>query len=807
MARSCPHCAAQNSDRAKFCTTCGSSMQAGKYPAPKKILIQSRYEVEYEIKRGGMGCVYKARDIRLNTVVAVKKMLAGTMSAEEQRDAEMRFKREAELLSRLHHGGLPKVIDYFRDADPEKPSHNAHFLVMTFIEGKDLDTVIAARNQKPFPADKVVDFARQILKILCYLHGQNPPVIYRDMNPRNIMVKEGRVFLVDFGIARIFTPQQKATNIGTPGYAPIEQCKGFAEPRSDLYSLGVVMHYLLTGIDPEDPNKPPFSFLPLRKANPSLPEYLEEIITVLLADRCSDRPASAEMLLQMLDDGPQKKTILMSHQAAGTVLQPPFRNAATMTMPQRQQVCGDIFEAIRKSDGTAVQAFIASGLDINGKNKSGNTPLHCAAGMGRKEIVAILLAAGAYVNSRDRHNETPLHKAASAGRKETSEVLIANAAEIDAQDIRGATPLHRAVARGALKSVELLLSSGAYVNAKDNDGCSPLHRAAEKDRKDLAMILVNHGALVNDPDSDGWTPLHLAAYNGHRGVTLLLRREGANADVKNRSGDTASELAIRRGYREIDEILSQQGTQSSSQTRPGKIKTQAPPPRAGKAKVKTPPPKAGKAKAQIHPQQPRISNAQTSSPGPGAAKAQVPPPQAKNAPLQAHSPRAIKINAPAAVLPAFQHHSSPANLTPEILKQIERAGKYSDIFDAAGNNDIDAMKGFAARGADLNIRSKGGMTLLHIAALRGSRMIAEFVISKGADVNSKAANGWTPLHCEAWIGRAEILELLISNGADINARDLMGKTPLKTAQEKGHRRIVELLKKHGAKGGGFLGLW
>lgn len=770
-------------------------MHAAMSPAPKKILIQSRYEVEYEIKRGGMGCVYRARDIRLNTVVAVKKMLAGTMSAEGQRDAEMRFKREAELLSRLHHGGLPKVIDYFRDADPEKPSHDAHFLVMTFIEGKDLDTIIAARNKKPFPADKVIDFARQILKILCYLHGHNPPVIYRDMNPRNIMVKDGRVFLVDFGIARIFTPQQKATNIGTPGYAPIEQCKGFAEPRSDLYSLGVVMHYLLTGIDPEDPNKPPFSFLPLRKANPSLPQYLEEVITVLLADRCCDRPASAEMVLQMLDDGPQKKTILMSHQAAGTVLQPPFRNAATITMPQRQQVCGDIFEAIRKSDGTAVQAFIASGLDVNGKNKSGNTPLHCAAGMGRKEIAAILLAAGADVNSRDRHNETPLHKAASAGRKETSEVLIASAAEIDAQDIRGATPLHRAVVRGALKSVELLLSSGAYVNAKDNDGCSPLHRAAEKDRKDLVMILVNHGALVNDPDSDGWTPLHLAAYNGHKGVALLLWREGANADVKNRSGDTASELAIRMGYKEIDEILSRQGTQSSSQSKPGKTKTQAPPPRAGKVKVKTPPPRAGKAKAQIHPQQPgttkaqtssprpRTSVAQTSSPRPGAVKAQVSPPQAKNAP------------------------SSPVNLTPEILKQIERAGKYSDIFDAAGNNDIDAMKGFAARGADLNIRSKGGMTLLHIAALRGSRMIAEFVISKGADVNSKAANGWTPLHCEAWIGRTEIMELLISNGADINARDIMGKTPLKTAQEKGHKRIVELLKNYGAKGGGFLGLW
>jgi len=754
MAGNCPQCAAQNSDKAKFCTTCGSSMQAAKSPASNKVLIQSRYEVECEIKRGGMGCVYRARDIRLNIAVAVKKMLTGTMSAEQHRDAEMRFKREAELLSRLHHSGLPKVIDYFRDADPEKPSHNAHFLVMTFIDGKDLDTIIAARNQKPFPADKVIDFACQILKILNYLHRQNPPVIYRDMNPRNIMVKDGRVFLVDFGIARIFTSRQKATSIGTPGYAPIEQCKGFAEPRSDLYSLGVVMHYLLTGIDPEDPGKPPFSFAPLKKANTSVPDYLEEVITALLADRCGDRPTSAEMVLQMLDDGLHKKTALISHQSAGTVLQPPLLSSATFTLPRCGKVCGDIFEAIRKSDANAVKAFIASGLDINDKNKSGNTPLHYAAGMGRREIVAILLASGAFVNSRDRQNETPLHKAASAGRKETAEVLIASSAEIDAQDIRGATPLHRAVARGALKSVLLLLSGGAYVNAKDNDGCSPLHRAAEKNRKDMVVILVNHGALINDPDSDGWTPLHLAAYNGHKEVTLLLRREGANTGAKNRSGDTPAELAVRMGYREIHEILSMKEAQSSSQPKPGRKKTQPHPPGAGKTK------------ARIHPSRPGTS--------------------------------AVKMS---------QHHSSPASLTPEILKQIERAGKYSDIFDAAGNNDMDALKGFAARGADFNARSKGGMSLLHIAALRGSRMIAEFVISRGADVNSKAANGWTPLHCEAWIGRTEITDLLISYGADINARDMMGKTPLKTAQEKGHRKNVELLKSYGAKGGGFLGLW
>ncbi|MHC9544717.1 MAG: protein kinase [Vulcanimicrobiota bacterium] len=306
MARFCHHCNTRNSDRAKFCVSCGASMKRNAAASSSLPLIQNRYEIEAKLKEGGMGCIYRARDLRLNTVVAVKKMLSRTVSAQEQRDAEMRFKREAELLSKLHHGGLPKVIDYFRDADPEKPSNNAHFLVMTFIEGKDLDTIIAAKNQKPFPADKVIDFARQILQILNYLHSQNPPVIYRDLNPRNIMVREGKIVLVDFGIARVFTPQKKATMIGTPGYAPIEQHKGYAEPRSDLYALGAVMHYLLTGQDPEDPGRPSFSFDLVKKINKSVPDWLEALIASLLEDRCDARPSSTAVALDMLEKGPSK---------------------------------------------------------------------------------------------------------------------------------------------------------------------------------------------------------------------------------------------------------------------------------------------------------------------------------------------------------------------------------------------------------------------------------------------------------------------------------------------------------------------
>jgi serine/threonine protein kinase len=155
-----------------------------------------------------------------------------------------------------------------------------------------------------------MDYFLQILDILQYLHTQNPPLIYRDLNPRNVMVSSGRIFLVDFGIARVFTPHEKGTAIGTPGYAPPEQYKGFAGPRSDLYSLGVMMHYLITGIDPESSTDTLFSFVPVRQVNPEVPEYLEKVIMSMVDLVPERRPSSAGETAQMIRAGQEQPGLL-----------------------------------------------------------------------------------------------------------------------------------------------------------------------------------------------------------------------------------------------------------------------------------------------------------------------------------------------------------------------------------------------------------------------------------------------------------------------------------------------------------------
>ena len=122
----------------------------------------------------------------------------------------------------------------------------------------------------------------QVLATLEYLHELEPPVIYRDLKPSNVMLTPGgQAKLIDFGIARHFAPLTNATMIGTQGYAPPEQYRGRVEIRSDLYALGATMHQALSGRDPA--NEPPFSFPPLRKLCPDLNPALAALVDQALA--------------------------------------------------------------------------------------------------------------------------------------------------------------------------------------------------------------------------------------------------------------------------------------------------------------------------------------------------------------------------------------------------------------------------------------------------------------------------------------------------------------------------------------------
>ncbi|MHC9537914.1 MAG: ankyrin repeat domain-containing protein [Vulcanimicrobiota bacterium] len=558
-------------------------------PQPAKnstVLLAGRYETICTIKSGAMGSIYRARDLRLDNIVAVKKMIFSSSNLDEERYAEERFMEEGRLLSELHHEGLPKVIDYFREADPETGQYS-HYLVMTFIDGEDLDAMMVSREKKPYPAWEALAYLRQILDILSYLHSRIPPVIYRDLKPSNIMIDNGKAYLVDFGIARIFQPRQKGTAVGTPGYAAPEQYKGFAEPRSDLYSLGVVMHYICTGRDPEDGSRSPFSFEAPKALNPDIPQSLSDIIMSMVQIVPEKRPRSAEELLKTVS--PSKKrtrapgrqipraelvaaitafilpvalciivTLLSLHypeshgmrrtsvsyrKSVGTASDAVDRYSPAQAKKALKDMGIDctgksLIECVKNSDLVGAKLLLISGIDPDTEDSENiYTPLRHAIAKDNINMAAMLIARGANVNRTNNQMSTPLHCAAFKGNLPITKLLLSNGAALNIHDSQGATPLHMTADNGKREVAEYLISQGAEVDSTDLRGATPLHYAVTFNHKDVAQLLIAHGADVNSRDTNGATPIF---YVKAPDMTELLVSKGA--DVKIRCGTLATPL-------------------------------------------------------------------------------------------------------------------------------------------------------------------------------------------------------------------------------------------------------------------------
>jgi serine/threonine protein kinase len=282
------------------------------------ITLQDRYLILGVLGSGGMSSVYKGRDLHFPNVtklVAVKEMVNLAADPTMYEMVIRNFEREADLLATLSHPAIPRIYDYFtQDA--------SSYLVMEFIEGKDLEAIVRERDEF-LTEEQVVNWAIELCDVLDYLHNHQPqPVIFRDMKPSNVMVDQhGHIRLIDFGIARLFQPGQKGTMIGTEGYSPPEQYRGEASPQGDLYALGATVHHLLTQRDPRA--EPPFSFSerPIREINPAISAELESVINGSLAYEPKDRFPTADSMRQALLAA-AKQTGLLTSGATAAILKP-----------------------------------------------------------------------------------------------------------------------------------------------------------------------------------------------------------------------------------------------------------------------------------------------------------------------------------------------------------------------------------------------------------------------------------------------------------------------------------------------------
>src|SRR6266567_656561 len=299
--RYCSSCGAANPPEATLCFACGLSL---KITAPLSLettssntqyLLQQRYRILAQVGKGGFSAVYKAVDTRFDYhPVAIKAITLSGLKPQEVIEATEAFNREMMVLSGLKHPNLPRIYNHFWDTE-------CWYLAMDFIEGSTLEKHLEKMLEARLPVGEALEIGLMLCSVLEYLHNRQPAIIFRDLKPANVMLRpDGRIALIDFGIARHFKPGQARDTMpfGSPGYAAPEQYgKAQTTPRTDIYGLGVMLHQLLTG---DDPSQSPFRFAPLQLQDQPALAGLEPLIMQMVEMDAAKRPESVVAVKQEL---------------------------------------------------------------------------------------------------------------------------------------------------------------------------------------------------------------------------------------------------------------------------------------------------------------------------------------------------------------------------------------------------------------------------------------------------------------------------------------------------------------------------
>lgn len=283
----CPN--PQNLDTQLFCISCGS-----------ELLLQGRYRVTCKLGSGGFGKTYEVRDS--DDTAQVLKVLINN----DSKYVEL-FQREAQILTRLRHQGIPKAeSDAYFLFYPSNKQQPLHCLVMEKIEGLNLQQYIQKRGT-PIDEKNAIRWLAQLVNILEAVHSQN--FFHRDIKPSNIMLKvDGQLVLIDFGTAReiteTFVTKQasgQVTGVISAGYTPSEQFNGQAVPQSDFFALGRTFIYLLTCKDPNQFYNFQTDELSWREAVPHLSQQFGDFLDRLMARFPHQRPQNTREIWQQLE--------------------------------------------------------------------------------------------------------------------------------------------------------------------------------------------------------------------------------------------------------------------------------------------------------------------------------------------------------------------------------------------------------------------------------------------------------------------------------------------------------------------------
>lgn len=302
----CSFCQKENREHARFCDGCGGTLDAtiqktGVDPELDAIrkAFSERYVVESLLGRGGMGSVYKARERELDRYVALK-----IVPEHRSKDAAFieRFRREARIAARLRH---PRIVSVHEVGTMEP----FPYFSMDYIEGGTLRSVVQRRRS--LPAEDAISIVVEICRAVAHAHGKG--VIHRDLKPENVMIDgEGDVFVMDFGLARATEDvalTQSGTIMGTPFYMSPEQLSGKKlDERSDIYSIGLILHYCFTGEELFAAESVPavvakhttINTRNVIQMNARIPTNLQEILVSMLDEDVNARSRTVKEILERL---------------------------------------------------------------------------------------------------------------------------------------------------------------------------------------------------------------------------------------------------------------------------------------------------------------------------------------------------------------------------------------------------------------------------------------------------------------------------------------------------------------------------
>ena len=263
-------------------------------------ILDNKYEIIRILGKGGMGTVYLCKNIRLDTLWAVKEV-------NSQSENKIDFLAEPNILKNLSHIGIIRIIDIFYEDDNL-------YIVEDYIEGKTLKEQVAANGV--MSSELVVEISLQLCSILDYLHSFNPPIVYRDLKPSNIMIKpNNKVVLIDFGIARTYKEDQESDTmiLGSKGYIAPEQLVNIqSNAQTDIYSLGATMFFMLTGKSISLPTELMFDESYPENADKGLVKVIQKASAIEPENRYSDVNLIIPALNAIIVDGKYNRTMFMN---------------------------------------------------------------------------------------------------------------------------------------------------------------------------------------------------------------------------------------------------------------------------------------------------------------------------------------------------------------------------------------------------------------------------------------------------------------------------------------------------------------